>query len=210
MGGGGGIGNEDSTSVLAGAASSSLLSGTGGVSLYASDFSLVYESSGAKPLLGYKFAPQVTRCCFRLRRNSLRTKKRATMRPTMMMAATIPPMAPPERPLLELFTALVSLFDDPSAPAGPTPEDELAVRLGVLAGGGGNCVGDGVGVAGGWDGGGGELELELEMLLLLLEEVVPGVCGGGGGGMTGGVFAGAGVAVIGTATVTTSVVTMVV
>lgn len=120
----------------------------------------------------------------------------------MTIAATIPPMAPPERPLLLVApTLLVSLLEDGAAAA------KLGVTEGEL------CVGDwtggevaGVGVAGGLEGVGVGLGLLLEddVLELELEGVVLGDAGdGGAAGVLVGVVAGADV--MGTAIVTTSV-----
>ena len=78
------------------------------------------------------------------------------------MAATIPPIAPPERPLeveaSALLESLVAEGDD-RAPAGVLEEGKPEEGLDTWAGGGGA----GVGVAAGFDGVGG-LVLELELL----------------------------------------------
>lgn len=120
----------------------------------------------------------------------------------MTIAATIPPMAPPERPLLLVApTLLVSLLADGAAAAAKLGlvEGELCVGVGEGAAG--------VGVAGGGEGVGlGLLELLLEedVLELELDGVVLGVVGGGGAaGVLVGVVGGEDL--MGTAIVTTSV-----
>lgn len=63
---------------------------------------------------GYKPAPQVSLFCFRLRRKFLRTAMTRTARARMMKPATIPAIAPPERPLevVEAEERFVSAVED--------------------------------------------------------------------------------------------------
>lgn len=203
--------------------------GGGGIAAERAGEGALRSKRSASPL-GYRPAPQVSLFCFRLRRKDLLTASTRIASAKMTKPATIPPIAPPERP----FEAVEEVFMFEPAPAVAEEEaDEegrdLVAREAASTAGEeearteGETAGDEETIGEDEDGRTGKEELTLEGVTtgaagvglagvgVTAAEVFGVTAGAGGVDTTGfGVVTTAGVVLMGTATVTTCVLMTVV